>query len=231
MTRKSSARVARDMAAKQAEDQNKMEKKIANDLKGNTCWDDLNNMYSSMIQLLGQHTHLYQFAADKDIIAAVDDKTTLANNIRILANDLKVLNTELTAIHESHKDKVGGSTDPDEVIGTIQIFEQYNLFMERHEAVIMPIAYHIIEQFDKAEKKLVAVREQLNAESKAAADLLDPTVISDVEVITTTTKEETVGLEIAGIVHESVTKPDFAKLADSFNALHGTNVSVDQTKE
>jgi hypothetical protein len=221
MTQKSSARLARDAVKKAEEYKLKQAAKLANDLKDNSCFNDLNDMYHSMVLLLSKHAHLNEFAANKELIAAVADKITLVANIRMLARDLTTLNADLSAIHELHKDKTGGSRDPDEIISTINIFEQYNLFMERHNAVIMPIAYHIIEQFDTAEKLLMRVA----MVNKAATDLLDPNVISDVEIITEEPKAKTVGLDLLGVVHESVTQPDFDKLTASFIKLHDLNVA------
>jgi len=232
MTKKSSARLARDY----------QEKKHAEQLKGNTCWDDLEQMYVSMITLLTSHTNISQFAADKELIGAVVDKQTLTANLRILGQDLGAMNTELSQIHNQHIGKRGGSTDPDVVFSTIAIFEQYSLFMERHDAVVMPTVYHIIEQFNQAEQLL-------NATKRVNADLKDPNVISDAIVVEETkiahvatddgiltdanTVLPNIGPSVASdseipAVHESVTKPDFNKLAESFKATHPGIVMPEQ---
>jgi len=80
----------------------------------------------------------------------------------------------------------GGTTDPDVVISTFPIFEQYNLFMERHQAVIMPTAYHIIEQFSAAEA-LLASKKQDEANGIVDAEIIttDP-VVTQAEVVAET---------------------------------------------
>ena len=223
MAKKSAARLMRDAEEK------KIQQGSKNYLQQNKCWDELESMYDSMTGLLSQHTGLAAFGQNKELISAVSDKDLLSTNFTILANDLKTLSGELTEIHDLHADKKGGTTNPNVLMKTIDIFELYNLFMERHDAVVMPTAYHIIEQLDQAEKKLIAV-------GAIANDLTNPDVISDVEY----TESEPTPLQvvnqdvtnilhtsdIAGAVHESVTKPDFAKLTESFNALHAKEVPV-----
>lgn len=155
MTKKSENRILRD--ARRAE----AVRNASSKLKDNTCWDDLNGTYQACVEMLQKHGNLQTLAQNKEVIARVKDKTTLINNIRTMATDLRNMNGELSEIYGQHKGKSGGSQDPDEVIRTIQIFEQYQLFMTRHDAVVMPTVYHIIEQFDEAEKELA--RDQAHA--------------------------------------------------------------------
>lgn len=146
MTKKSAGRLARDAAEGRQKDQ----------LANNHCWDDLNDIHESCVRLLSEHTHLAGYAQNKELINEVQDKETLSTNIRLLASDLQKLNGELGEIHAQHAGKTGGDQDPDVVFNTIEIYERYNLFMERHQAVVMPTVYHIIEQFTEAEKSLAA---------------------------------------------------------------------------
>ena len=200
MTKKSSARLMRDAEQKQSKDY----------MRVNKCWDELNEMYVQMTQLLGQHSALAVFGSNVELVAMVADKETLSTNFGILANDLTTMNSELTQIHNQHANMTGGAIDPNVLMQTISIFEQYNLFMERHDAVVMPTVYHIIEQLDRAERKLIEV-------GKIADDLTNVNVISDVEYVESPVLHPS---DTPGAVHESVTKPDFDKLAESFNKLH-----------
>lgn len=219
MTKKSASRQMRD--------------KMKKDLKDNKCWDDLNNMYFSMLQLISQHANISLLAQRKDIIAMVDDKETLTINIKSLANDLRTMNDDLSKIKAMHEGKSGGSQDPDEVFNSITIYEHYRLFMERHDAVIMPTALYIIEQFDQAERKLIDANKE--------KELKDPNVVSDaiiidennaVDVCKDKSCENATADELDSIaenittkgmplVHESVTNPDFNRLLKSFNEIHG----------
>ena len=201
MTKKSSARLMRDAEQKQSK----------NYLGTNKCWDELNSMYVSMTQLLGQHTNLKVFGSNVELVAMVADKETLATNFKILANDLQTMSTELTQIHNQHANKSGGEPDPNALMESITIFEQYHLFMGRHDAVVMPTVDHIIEQLDAAERKLIEV-------GKIAADLTNPAVISDVAYTETQALHPS---DITGVTHHLLNNPpDFNKLAKSFNAIH-----------
>lgn len=173
MTKKSFARLARDAKAKEILESQKAQERA---LKENTCWEDLNGIYSQCVGLLQSHALLATQAQNTEVLAAVADKTTLISNIRMLAEDLKTLSGELAQLHALHTGKAGGSQDPDEVLHSIQIFEQYNLWLTKHDGVVMPTVYHVLEQFNLAE--------QVIAQRKAATDV---SVVTDVTV-----KEESV---------------------------------------
>jgi len=141
MTKKSASRIMRD-AEKAA---------AAQHLKDNTIWDDLNGTYSACAQALGQHAGIAMMLNRKEVFPYLKDHKALVANIGTLASDLRALNEELKQIQAQHKGKAGGSENPDDVILSIQIFEQYHLFLERHQAVVMPVALHILEEFGAAE--------------------------------------------------------------------------------
>lgn len=180
MTQKSAGRLARDARKKKVD-------ALMKENADNKCWDELNQMYEDNLALLFAHTNIKTLAENKELIAMVEDKPTLTRNIVSLSNDLKTLNAELNDIHQKHKERSGGATDPDDLMFSIMLFENYYLWAERHNAVVMPTSYYIIEQFDAAEKKLRAFLKQQIDE----ANLKDPKVISDVEIVTETKKDET----------------------------------------
>lgn len=167
MTKKSDARLARDAEIAREKQ----------DLKNNTCWDDLNKIHDSCAHALLSHVNLAQYSKSQDLIACVVDKDVLTQNIKLLAGDLATMKNELAEIHAQHKGKKGGSRDPDEVFSTIEIAERYNLFQVRHDAVIMPTVLHITEQFAEAELRLKGALEI----AKAKEGLTDPSVVSEVE--------------------------------------------------
>jgi len=170
MTKKSSARLARDAMEKKKE-RSKIE------LKDNNCWGDLNDIYQKNGQMLMAHTALASVAQDKELLECIPDKATIVDLIRGLARDTVQLSVELKEIYSNHADKTGGSQDANEVMRSIQIAEHYNLWVERYSAVIMPTVYQITEQLGQAETILNEKRA-----AAAEADALNPNVITDVEV-------------------------------------------------
>lgn len=177
----------------------------------NVCWDELNSMYSKMCQLLTTHAGIAQLTTDKELLSMVVDKITLINNIGILSKDLASLNTELAAIHSKHSNKSGGTDDPDELMRSISIFEEYYRFMENHDGVVMPTVYHITEQLNEAEKLLAAAK-------RVDSDLKDPNIISDAEIVSETLKSDVFRTETDGSVKPS--NLDFDKLTQSFKNIH-----------
>ena len=192
MTKKSANRLARDAAKKE--------------LANNTCWDDLKETYLSMVQLISQHANISQLAARKDLIELIEDKETLTMNIKSLARDLTAMSTELAGIYALHSDKTGGSEDPDIVFSTINIYEHYRLFMEKHDSVVMPTVLYILEQFQQAEKK--------QYENQKQANLTNPDVVSDADVVYTPK-------EVVDALNDPASKPviDYDALEKSYSDI------------
>ena len=157
MTKKSSARLARDAQREK--------------LKDNTCWDDVNQIHKDCMSVLVKHQYILELSRNQELVNAVDDRKTLLDLIFSLGNDIRKLSEELAEIQKQHVGKTGGSQDPDEIMYAITIYEQYGLFIERHEATCVPTALHIGEIFDKAANKLEIIK--LGQAIKKAQDLTD----------------------------------------------------------
>lgn len=178
MTKKSQARLARDAerrhqtpTLKQLDDVHKK-----GGIAKNTGWDDLVALHADCFRLLNSHGDIGAYARNPNLMRHIEDQALLASNIAQLASDIKKLASELKEIGAQHTGKTGGTTTPDELIQNITIYEQYNLFMERHGAVVMPTVLHIVEQFERAEHLYLR---ELKAAAEANA-LTDPAVVSDV---------------------------------------------------
>lgn len=117
----------------------------------NTCWDDLMAVYREAAAMLFEHTNVSRLLADKELISFIGDKETFNLNVKQFAADLGQINKELNEILVQHQDKKGGSEDPDVVLSSFAIYEQYKLWMTRHDGVIKPTVLHILEQTNAAE--------------------------------------------------------------------------------
>lgn len=175
MTKKSSARLAKDA----------QKKRIENELKDNRCFDDINELKEKCTGLLLAHGALAEQVKDIELLSYAKDRQSLNDNLSMLSRDLLTMSAELNQISVQHSGKSGGSSDPDELYRTIAIAEQYGLFMERHEANIMPTVTHLIEQINQAENRrngaFAIIAEQDVAKAAAENGITDPSVISDVE--------------------------------------------------
>lgn len=164
MTKKSAGRLQRD--AEQAQ------------LKDNRCWDELNRIYESARVMLYQHACIHQLASNQQLLACLENPSSTANSIKILASDLKSLNEQLLSIKSKHAGKVGGSQNPDEVWNSIVIGQEYAQLMETHTSVVQPTAFKILEDFQFAEKKLASIiQEQQNLASKSAGEVVDAQIV------------------------------------------------------
>lgn len=157
MTQKSAARKARDQANK--------------DLKSTSCWDDVNTISARCTELLNSSAMLEPLMQDARLMSHVAEPATLAKNVRILATDLGTLHKELQGLKQLHVGKTGTAADPQELVHSIQVFEQYMMFVERHDALVMPTANHIAEQLETARQKMLTT--PLTPEQ-------DPEVVTDV---------------------------------------------------
>ena len=161
MTKKSMARQQRDAANKQ--------------LENNRCWDELNRIYESARVMLFQHTGIHTLASNQQLQACLENPSSTANSIKILAKDLMDLNRQLTEIYHKHQGMVGGSQDPDEVWKSITIGQEYAQLMETHTSVVQPTAFKILEDFQYAEKKLV---EKISQQQQSPQSDKEPNVTS-----------------------------------------------------
>jgi hypothetical protein len=138
--------------------------------KKDTCWDDLMAVYFEARGLLLQHTSVSGLLADKDLQNYLDDPVTFNLNVKQFGVDVGQMHIELQSLRALHVDKKGGSTSPDDLIYSIEIFEQYRLWMTRHDGVIKPVVMQILEQTNAAELK------RAQAHQKAAEGMIDAEV-------------------------------------------------------
>jgi hypothetical protein len=164
----------------------------------NTCWNDLMGVYHQCAGMMYQHTEVTTVLRDRDLITYVDDIPTFNSNVQQFASDLAQMNKELMDLRALHADKTGGSDDTQEVLHAIAINEQYQLWMSKHEGVVVPTITHILDQTNRAEhKRRAAIMEQQQQQGLLSADVptenLDNGVV-DVNTITDVNfKEESVG--------------------------------------
>lgn len=178
MTRKSQARVERDIKEQKAQEA----------LRNNTCWDDLNVISADAVMLMQKHVMIAGLLRNKDLNGFLPNVESVVANAKLLDKDVKALTADLEGLKALHADKTGGTDDPDVVMHTIGIFEQYQLFLERHEQIIMPTVSAILEQYNQAETRLnVAIEagRQAQAElaeapfAQGATDIVDAELVED----------------------------------------------------
>jgi hypothetical protein len=165
----------------------------------NTCWDDLTEVYRECAAMLYQHTLISQLLNDKDLLSYVDDLPQFNLNVKQFAEDLTQMSVELQQLYALHSDKTGGSDDADVVLHSFAVYEQYKLWMTKHDGVVKPTIMHILEQTNQAELRRAEVHQKaseglLNAE--VPQEQVDPAVL-DVSTVTDVQFQDVVPAEQA----------------------------------
>ncbi|WP_144106618.1 hypothetical protein [Paraburkholderia sp. BCC1886] len=147
----------------------------------NTCWDDLLQTHAFMTGLLLRHTSISEVLRDEDLKRYIAEPETFRTNVNQFASDLRQMSEELVQLRQCHVGKTGGSTDPDELIHAISLHEQYLLWQQKHDAVVMPTVLHVLEATNQAELARANATGQLNGE--VPQEEIDPAVL-DVNAVT-----------------------------------------------
>ena len=174
MTKKSAGRLLRDVKAKREKVISKG-KPIVQESEPSDCFIELHWLHRQCATMLLQNIHLTEVTKDIELIACIDDLPTFNKNIQLLSLDLLQMSKELTQLYDQHKDKNELTLNPDDVMQCFDYGQQYSLFMQRYEASVSPNVLAIVAQLDLAGRVLTA-------KQRAAADLQNVDVISDVVV-------------------------------------------------
>lgn len=122
-------------------------------LENNNCWDELQGVYNNCKALLFQYVTLLQHAGDPSLrpffTAALAQAA--ARLIRIVSADLSQLSGELNKIAAQHEGKTGGAKTMEEMAASLQFWEQYQLFIERHSGVVSPSVNELLEVINQVE--------------------------------------------------------------------------------
>jgi hypothetical protein len=184
MTKKSQGRLMRDAIKKDAKEE----------LNQNRNWDELHERYAECRNLLLMHLAVGEILQRPDIQGEIykQEAQTVISNIQLLTKDLNERAQELTMIYGTHSDKTGGC-DENDIMLSFEIMEKYTAWLSLMQANVQPTLAHIMEITSEVEKRLIA---------KAA--VLDPNVVTDVEVTESTKHNDTLA---AGIAAADKTNP------------------------
>lgn len=160
MTRKTSNRLKRVA----------VEKEAAEVLKKNTCWDDLHTIHGDCLVLMSKHLIIAGYLRNKALNNFLIEPGRVASNAKLLAKDSAVLKGDLEDLLKLIGGRTGGSSDPDEVMESFVIYEKFQLWMQRHEAVLVPTIDAILEQYAIAEATMNAAVDEGKAILEGTSD-------------------------------------------------------------
>ena len=165
MTKKSAGRIERDAKQKAAG------MVVKGDEAGLMKWDDLEGIYEQNSEMLVvANTNMVNVFKIPGMIAGVPDKKGTVDHIRGLSKDIKFFGEELIKIRRDHKEKTGVIDNSEDTITAIKIYEGYVNWQQEYHSVIIPTITFLSEQAGLAAEAI-----------EKASDLLDPSVITDVQ--------------------------------------------------
>lgn len=127
----------------------------------NNAWDEVNGIYVACIDVLRSSLALTPMLREKALLALVKNRHLLHRNILAITRDTAVLSAELAKIHETHKDKKGGSGNQEDMMASCSIFSNYVNFLERYDSALLPLIVHASEQLQEAQFELELVDKPL----------------------------------------------------------------------
>jgi hypothetical protein len=178
MTKKSAGRLKRDEMKKQLE---------ANPQAAEAAtWDKLTGIYTTCAQaLVNNHSNMLRLFAIPGLLQNVPDVVLVEKALTGLDNDVKDFSEELLSIRQLHISKVGDCVDENETMQLFEIFEKYHSYDSRYNAIILPTVMELSEQATLGKNKMIQdlqKAEALAAEELAKKQLVDPNVISDIQI-------------------------------------------------
>ena len=109
----------------------------------------------------------------------IDDPQRVVDDLRVISHDLQSQRQLLDRIHDTHKDRTGSTTTPEDHVAYLGVINQHTQAYEVFESVVIPTANRLAETIGAALQRVVP---PVSAEQ-------DPNVISDAVV----TSEQTHG--------------------------------------
>lgn len=102
------------------------------------CWDELHGLYANSVDLMASIYPITEALRDRAAVARCRSQSELLRDAQILARDQEEYRARLSSIYATHKDRHGGTDDPNELMQALHIGEQYSHWMSSFEAVVLP---------------------------------------------------------------------------------------------
>lgn len=117
------------------------------------AWDWINDVSANIRGYLKSPAAIMPFLGDdalKKSLAASGQANKMAELVTRLANDTATYAKRYQGIEAKHKGRRGSSTDPDDLLASIMIGQEYIQYMNSYEAVVMASLQEILELFEAA---------------------------------------------------------------------------------
>lgn len=164
MTKKSAARVQRDLQGKKADEY----------LKNNTAWDELNNISQGIGEMLvAEAGGMAELFSIPELMLSMEDPLEVASRLKALDSDVNTFSSTLTAIKTLHEGMSGSAKTTEENMRSIGIAEQYIQLEASYRATVFPNILFLSEKASEAVE---------NVRAKLAQQATDVNVVTDVAI-------------------------------------------------
>lgn len=131
MKKDSTTRIERRLAKKKFKKENKTM------LKTNKCWDELEMLHASTVGLLFSTQNITPLLRNGELISKMDSKEALRIS-QVISKDLIYFKEKLESVYNKHKDKKGGSENPDVLFQCIMIGQEYIEISDSFNRIVTP---------------------------------------------------------------------------------------------
>lgn len=152
---------------------------------GKQNWNELDTLYEAIgTGILDIGTQVND-AIRLITTLGITNNAELAISVNGLTRDIEQYTKDLIHIRSHHKDKSGFVVDGADLALSLTLFDDYRGLHERFRANVFPVMLTVSEHLADA----VSAHNKAKQESEEQAKLLDPKVISDVEVKVNTNEQ------------------------------------------
>lgn len=154
----------------------------------NNFWDEPKAFYEQVMNALlnSQEMLVNEIQArrqDPVLGPKINSDPKLPTLVNAVANDLATQLGMLQRTYDSHKNRSGAITNPDDMLELLSVNEAYSNIMQVFTSIITPMTEEIMEIIGVYDDAIALAEQEKQREAeKAAQAAIDPTVITDIEV-------------------------------------------------
>lgn len=166
----------------------------ANVVPVNTWWDDASKAYVEInTTIVEANTELADritaIKEDPEKRAKIKDEAAVIQTLAIIGKDIETCQSQIDAVYETHKDKKGGATTPDEMVQVMETHAGYESAVTLYHENVIPLAKQLFEELgEDVDTQLAAMSKMAkladNVENLVIKhdEATDPNVVTDVVI-------------------------------------------------
>lgn len=114
------------------------------------AWDTLAGLSAAAGQLLHLPSILIPFLRDEKVMDAVEDTARLKSLMRLIKQDVDQFSGSYDALKKRHNHRSGEETDSNDLMDSIQVYQDYVAWSANFEELVMPNVTELLELLRRA---------------------------------------------------------------------------------